>query len=83
MTSLQKFIIKVEQAHPGMFTLEDVKYSGIEKNVTLECKFHGNITKRAKTFISGPGCSKCALKMKKEKINKLMQLFEGTQCTKN
>ena len=82
--NLEKFIQKVQQAHPGMFVLNaDIQYSGIDKDVTLECKIHGLITKRAKTFISGPGCNKCAYKMKMEKASALLKLFEQAELKKD
>ena len=83
MVTKDKFLARVEKAHPGMFDLDNVDFNGISKEATLYCKKHGKITKKARRFINGSGCSKCAKITKTQKKKALLQLFTQAGLTQN
>jgi len=73
--STEEYFVKLEDKHPGMFVLSG-DYVGMDYKIELQCKQHGPVTKLASTFISGPGCGKCAYNQKMEKASQLLKLLE-------
>ena len=83
MVTKEEFITRVKNAHPGIFNLENVEFKGISKYATLYCKKHGKITKKARCFVNGTGCAKCAKIARTQKKIALLDLFTKAGLTQD
>lgn len=66
----KNFIKKIKKIYKDTLVYETLKYEGIFKLCSIECKKHGVFIKQAKLLSDGLGCPSCAKENKKNKISK-------------
>lgn len=60
LSTTEEFITKAIKVHNGLYSYEDVVYSGNRNLVDITCPEHGNFLQTPHAHLSGYGCTSCA-----------------------
>jgi hypothetical protein len=58
-------IERFNMVHDFTYSYDNVRYRGLQENVTITCKEHGEFEQRPDNHLAGKGCSKCSSLMSK------------------
>ena len=69
------FIKEATQVHGDFYIYNKVEYKGHHKEVTLECRFHGDFEQTPSSHLRGSGCPRCATIKRADSKTKTTEQF--------
>lgn len=76
----EQFISELKKVHGNEYDYSKVIYTGIDNEIIISCKSHGDFLQSAYTHIKGSGCPKCkGEKMSNRQLSTLSYFIERAQ----
>ena len=67
--STEQFILKAKIIHDNKYGYDDVEYLTAKSKVFITCFVHGKFLQKPNNHLSGHGCPKCAIELRKKNLS--------------
>jgi predicted nucleic-acid-binding Zn-ribbon protein len=67
------FVQRIQKIHGDLYDYSKMTFEGLDKNITIVCKIHGEFTQNAKGHSRGDGCPKCGT----QKMNQIEYIIKA------